>query len=74
MNAAFTSYEGMAGPGSAVTGGHERPYGTTGTAASQRRQSPDRLARTGQYVVGELGHPVGAHPQQARSCGFDRGV
>jgi hypothetical protein len=29
--------EKLAGPGSAVTGGHERPCGTTGTAASQRR-------------------------------------
>jgi hypothetical protein len=32
MNAAFMSYEGMAGPGSAVTGVHERLCGTTGTA------------------------------------------
>ena len=33
MNAAFTSYEGMAGPGSAVTGVYERLRGTTGTTA-----------------------------------------
>jgi hypothetical protein len=33
MNAAFTSYEGMAGAGSAVTGGRKRLRGTTGTAA-----------------------------------------
>jgi hypothetical protein len=32
MNAAFTSYEGLAGPGSVVTGVDERPCGTTGTA------------------------------------------
>ena len=32
MNAAFTSYEGSAGPGSGVTGVHERLCGTTGTA------------------------------------------
>ena len=31
MNAAFTSYEGMAGPGSAVTGMRRRLCGTTGT-------------------------------------------
>ena len=33
MNAAFTSYEEIAGPGSAVTGGHKRLRGTTGTTA-----------------------------------------
>jgi hypothetical protein len=34
MNAAFTSYEGSAGPVPAVTGVGERLYGTTGTAAA----------------------------------------
>ena len=33
MNAAFRSYEEMAGPGSAVTGVYERLCGTTGAAA-----------------------------------------
>ena len=33
MNATFTSYEGNAGPGSAVTGVHDRLCDTTGTAA-----------------------------------------
>ena len=33
MNAAFTSYEGTAGPGSAVTEVRRRLCGTTGTAA-----------------------------------------
>ena len=33
MNAAFTSYEGLPGRFRAVTGVHERPCGTTGTAA-----------------------------------------
>ena len=33
MNAASTSYEVSAGPGSAVTGVYERLCGTTGTAA-----------------------------------------
>ena len=31
MNAAFTSYDESAGPGSGVTGGHKRLCGTTGT-------------------------------------------
>jgi hypothetical protein len=37
MNAAFTSYEGIDGPGSAVTGGHKRLCDTTGTAARRAR-------------------------------------
>ena len=31
MNAAFTSYEGFAGPGSGVMGMHKRLCGNTGT-------------------------------------------
>jgi hypothetical protein len=39
MNAAFTlSYEGSAGPGSAVTGVHERLCGTAGTAGTAARR------------------------------------
>jgi hypothetical protein len=37
MNAASTSYEGSAGPGSAVTGGRERLCGTTGTTGTAAR-------------------------------------
>ena len=44
MNAAFTSYEGFAGPGSVVTGVNERPCGTTGTAA--RRPRPFKVKRS----------------------------
>ena len=33
MNAAFMSYEESVGPGSGVTGGHERLCGITGTVA-----------------------------------------
>ena len=44
MNAAFRSYEEMAGPGSAVTGVDERLCGTTGTTgttgAAARRATP----------------------------------
>jgi hypothetical protein len=37
MSAAFKSYEGIAGPVPAVTGGHKRLCGTTGTAAVRRQ-------------------------------------
>ena len=38
MNAAFMSYEGSAGPGSAVTGVGERLCGTTGTTGTAARR------------------------------------
>ena len=37
MNAAFMSYEESAGPGSAVTGVHERLCGTTGITGAASR-------------------------------------
>jgi hypothetical protein len=39
MNAAFTSYDESAGPGSGVTGGHERLCGTTGTTGTAARRA-----------------------------------
>ena len=48
--AAFTSYEGMAGSGSGVTGVHKRLCGTTGTAREPR-------ARAGTGSVGANSGP-----------------